>query len=438
MAVANKLFLEVAECYAKAVVLSDSIYTQISSLKRWNSNAEMDRLHVLYHNEHHAPATGEEQKLALFLLCPGFSECSNPCAVGKVCEVYTYVNWKEGDEHAKRCAWALHNLQLAFHNYFACGAVQNGAQTWNKKMEVWEDVLEYHVPGHVQQFFFWNFSCFVREARPCHFSWLRGSPAIWFATLRTEALVQDTLQLPPLQLPAIPVATPVTNPVSTAADLQTTMRAPPADSRAEEVAPSRWNRRREEHHGGWGWADQHVEWVNYRGSWFFYCSCMGCWVKQKMETRAYCSWSNGSGWRNNDDWRSGWDYAWQWCFAPCETHGAGICLQWHTFPTARQNQPRIYPAVLLRMLPAFLGDSAQAGLAALDKMMAGKHVAAFVFHISTWNICFFNYSRQSWQLSFWISFLLGTPIFLGTKLQVKFLKFLFTGAFKFFWSTVSS
>ena len=65
MAAANQLFAAVAAEYAKAVPLADSIYTQISSLKRWNSNAEMDRLHTLYHNEHQAPATGEEQKLAL-------------------------------------------------------------------------------------------------------------------------------------------------------------------------------------------------------------------------------------------------------------------------------------------------------------------------------------------------------------------------------------
>ena len=64
MAVADQLFAAVAAEYAKAVPLADSIYTQISSLKGWNPNAEMD-LHTLYHNEHQAPATGEEQKLAL-------------------------------------------------------------------------------------------------------------------------------------------------------------------------------------------------------------------------------------------------------------------------------------------------------------------------------------------------------------------------------------
>ena len=115
MAVANKLFQEVAGSYTKAVVLSDSIYTQNSLLKcqRWNSNAEMDRLHSLYRKEHHAPAMGEKQKLALFLLCPGFTKRFNACAVGKACEVHAYVSWKEGDEHAKQCASRVGTSQPA-------------------------------------------------------------------------------------------------------------------------------------------------------------------------------------------------------------------------------------------------------------------------------------------------------------------------------------
>jgi hypothetical protein len=32
-----------------------------------------------------------------------------------------------------------------------------------------------------------------------------------------------------------------------------------------------------------------------------YCNCMGCWVKQKMETRAFWNWSDG----RRDQWSKG-------------------------------------------------------------------------------------------------------------------------------------
>lgn len=178
MAVANTLFGMLTTRYNEAMLLADDIYLQISSLKRSTDNAELDRLHTLYHHAHDAPATGEEQKIALMLVCPGFNACSNPCVVGKVCEVYTYVSWNSGDDHKRECGWALYHLQAALHEYFACGAVQRGSVGWNGRFETWQDLLAYHVLGmQLVNFFLFNpiFTTF----------WVytfcaRGSPAPYF------------------------------------------------------------------------------------------------------------------------------------------------------------------------------------------------------------------------------------------------------------------
>lgn len=304
MAVANTLFGVLSTRYSEGVLLGDDIYTQISSLKRSTENGELDRLHGLYHNAHHAPATGEEQKIALMLLCPAFNECSNPCIVGKVCEVYTYVSWNSGDAHKIECGWALHNLQLALHEYFACGAVQRGSLGWNGRFETWDDFLAYHVLGlHVD-----NFSCFNPSLKPfMGILFLREDRPRFFSV--TEEFVQRALQLPVTVQPngRGGVMGYHHEPPQAAGDGGAPAQAP--------ESPNRWNRRRasdearasDDH--AWRAPDEAWRWKQYKGSWFFYCSCMDCWVKQKMETRSYCSWQNNH-WQP-DTWSHGSSWRWQ-------------------------------------------------------------------------------------------------------------------------------
>ena len=141
----HQLFQAVADSFTNAMGVASDIGVQITEMKARTPNSELDKMHTLFHEKYLAPATGEEQKLALMLLCPGFSACSNACVVGKVCEVFTYVSWTTGDAHQKECAWALRNLQSAFHEYFACTAVQRGSQGWNGAMDTWKDVEYFHV-----------------------------------------------------------------------------------------------------------------------------------------------------------------------------------------------------------------------------------------------------------------------------------------------------
>lgn len=298
MAVANTLFAMLTARYNEAMLLADDIYLQISSLKRSTDNAELDRLHTLYHHAHDAPATGEEQKIALMLVCPGFNECSNPCVVGKVCEVYTYVSWNSGDVHKRECGWALYNLQGSLHAYFACGAVQRGSMGWNGRIETWQDLVAYHVLGMQLVIFFlfnpivstfWVYCFRARLAR---------------AISATEDFVQTTLQLP-VEANAVQGGMPGPHhePAQAAG-------VPAPES------PNRWSRRRQEREDDQAWErasdDQAWRWKQWKGSWFFYCSCMDCWVKQKMETRAYCNWSNEGGWR---EWNGAWSNqgnSWRW------------------------------------------------------------------------------------------------------------------------------
>ena len=144
MAVA-KPFDAVADRFTNAMPLAADIHSQITEMKRRMLNCELDKLHGQFHTQYLAPATGAEQKLSLMLLCPGYSDCSKPCLVGKVCELYTYPSWASDDGHQKNCAWALHNLQRAFHEYFACDAVQRGSQGWNGAMDTWTDIEFFHV-----------------------------------------------------------------------------------------------------------------------------------------------------------------------------------------------------------------------------------------------------------------------------------------------------
>ena len=80
----HMLFQAVADNFINAMGVATDIGVQITEMKARTPNSELDKMHVLFHEKYLAPATGEEQKLALMLLCPGFSACSNPCVVGTV------------------------------------------------------------------------------------------------------------------------------------------------------------------------------------------------------------------------------------------------------------------------------------------------------------------------------------------------------------------
>ena len=103
-----------------------------------------------------------------------------------------------------------------------------------------------------------------------------------------------------MQQPALEVPTP--NFEMTAAQLQENQ--PWTGGTVDQDPPSRWNRRQRDHDGWDG-----NRWMKWRGTWYFYCSCVNCWVEQPALRTS--NWGNegwGQGWEDwsNEGWGQGW------------------------------------------------------------------------------------------------------------------------------------